>query len=76
MDRLPEGIDSRFRYVLLVSKRAEQIVQGAAPKARSRFAKPTRVAMDELAKGLVNWKISTEAAEEPAEPMPELAEME
>ena len=35
MEGLPEGIDSKFRYVLLVSKRAEQLIQGAAPKSRS-----------------------------------------
>ncbi len=29
MEGLPEGIDSKFRYVLLVSKRAEQLIQGA-----------------------------------------------
>ena len=49
MEGLPEGVDSKFRYVLLVSKRAEQLIQGAQPKMRSRrHAKPTRVAMEEI----------------------------
>jgi len=34
MEGLPEGVDSRFRYVLLVSKRAEQLIQGSNPKMR------------------------------------------
>ncbi|MFP5247031.1 MAG: DNA-directed RNA polymerase subunit omega [Thermoanaerobaculia bacterium] len=38
MEGLPEGIDSRFRYVLLVSKRAEQLIQGAQPRTRSKHA--------------------------------------
>ena len=46
MEGLPEGVDSKFRYVLLVSRRAEQLIQGSAPKAKSKHAKPTRVAME------------------------------
>lgn len=58
MDGLPEGVDSRFRYVLLVSKRAEQLIQGALPKLKSRHAKPTRVAMEEIGKNTVKWQLS------------------
>ena len=58
MEGLPEGIDSKFRYVLLVSKRAEQLIQGAAPKSRSKHAKPTRVAMEEIEKDLVKWQLT------------------
>jgi DNA-directed RNA polymerase omega subunit len=54
---LPEGVESRFRYVMLVSKRAEQLIQGASPKAKSRFTKPTRVAMEEINKNLVRWQL-------------------
>lgn len=64
MEGLPEGIDSKFRYVLLVSKRAEQLIQGSAPKAKSRHAKPTRVAMEEVDKNQVKWQL-TEPVEEP-----------
>jgi len=64
MEGLPEGIDSRFRYVLLVAKRAEQLIQGSVPKTRSRHAKPTRVAMEEIAKDQVKWHL-TPPAEEP-----------
>jgi DNA-directed RNA polymerase subunit K/omega len=65
VDRLPEGIDSRFRYVLIVSIRAEQLIQGAMPKMKSRFAKPTRVAMEEISTGRVQWSL------EPPPPLPE-----
>ncbi len=64
MEGLPEGVDSRFRYVLLVSKRAEQLIQGAQPRTRSRHAKPTRVAMDEVAANEVKWQL-TAPVEEP-----------
>lgn len=62
MRELPESIDSRFRYVLIASKRAEQLIQGSLARTRSRHAKPTRVAMDEVDAGLINW---SEAAPEP-----------
>jgi len=63
MEGLPEGVDSRFRYVLLVSKRAEQLIQGAQPKVRARHAKPTRVAMDEVAANVLKWQLEPPAEE-------------
>jgi len=58
MEGLPEGVDSKFRYVLLVSKRAEQIIQGAHPKMKSKHAKATRVAMEEIEKNQVKWQLT------------------
>jgi len=58
MEGLPEGIDSKFRYVLLVAKRAEQLVQGPAPKSKSKHAKPTRMAMEEIEKNQVKWQLT------------------
>jgi len=49
MTEIPEKIDSKFRFVLLASKRAEQMVRGARPKVESVSRKPTRVAMNDLA---------------------------
>jgi DNA-directed RNA polymerase omega subunit len=58
MESLPEGVDSKFRYVLLVSKRAEQLIHGAQPKLKSKHAKPTRVAMEEIEKNQIKWQLS------------------
>jgi len=58
MEGLPEGIDSKFRYVLLVSKRAEQLIQGAQPRLKSKHAKPTRVAMEEVERNQVKWQLT------------------
>jgi DNA-directed RNA polymerase subunit K/omega len=63
---LPEGIDSRFRYVLLVSKRAEQLIQGAQPKGKPRHFKPTRIAMDEVAANEVKWQLEPPVEESTA----------
>jgi DNA-directed RNA polymerase subunit K/omega len=43
--------------VLLVSKRAEQLIQGSQPKLRTRHSKATRVAMEEINKGAVRWQL-------------------
>ncbi len=64
MEGLPEGVDSKFRYVLLVSKRAEQLIQGSMPKIRSKHAKSTRVAMEEIARNQVKWQLSPPVEEE------------
>lgn len=75
MERLPEGIDSKFRYVLLVSKRAEQLIQGVPPKTRGRHTKAARIAMDEVNQGLVRWQIG-EPIEQEGEPLLEGLELE
>jgi DNA-directed RNA polymerase omega subunit len=71
MEGLPEGVDSKFRYVLLVSKRAEQLIQGSMPKTKSKHAKPTRVAMEEISHNQVKWQLTPPVEEttalEPAE---------
>jgi DNA-directed RNA polymerase omega subunit len=66
MEGLPEGVDSKFRYVLLVSKRAEQLIQGSMPKLKSKHAKPTRVAMEEIARNQVKWQLSAPVEEDQA----------
>ena len=66
MEGLPEGVDSKFRYVLLVSKRAEQLIQGAAARIKTKHAKPTRVAMEEIEKNQVKWQLTAPVEEETA----------
>lgn len=55
MDRMPERIDSKFRFVLLAAERAEQMLRGARPKLEIPDKKATRVAMHEIANDLVEW---------------------
>jgi DNA-directed RNA polymerase omega subunit len=55
LDRALEQYDSKFRFVLLASSRAEQLVRGARAKMEGVSKKPTRMAMEELKAGLVPW---------------------
>ncbi len=55
MDRIPEKIDSKFRFVLLSAERAEQMLRGARPKIDMGALKATRIAMQEISNDLVEW---------------------
>ena len=44
--------------MVLVAKRAEQRVQGAAPKGKRKHDKPTRMAMEEIEKNQVKWQLT------------------
>lgn len=60
MIQLPENFDSIFRYIEVVSQRAEQIIRGARPRADVRAAKPTLQARDDVDAGAVEWRILTQ----------------
>ena len=60
MIQLPEGFDSIFRYIVVVSQRAEQLVNGAKPRSESRHDKATLVAIDDVDEGQVEWRILTQ----------------
>ena len=50
-------IDSKFRYVILASKRAKQLLKGAKPKIKTRSKNLIRVAQEEVQKGLIGYEI-------------------
>lgn len=67
MERIPDKIDSKFRYVLLASHRAEQLMRGAQPKMELAKAKYTRVAMEEVIHEAVEWDYGPEPLPEEPE---------
>ncbi|MFN2238290.1 MAG: DNA-directed RNA polymerase subunit omega [Thermoanaerobaculia bacterium] len=74
MDRLPPGVESKFRYVLLIAKRAEHLIEGSPAKSKSKHSKPTRIAMEEVNRQSINWSLTPPPPpeqEEPAEPIEE-----
>lgn len=52
-----EGIDSKYRMILIAAKRSKQIQKGAKPRVQMVNAKPTRVAIEEVRRGLVDFEI-------------------
>ena len=66
MLKLPENLESKYRFVTLASMRAEQLQAGAVARVESQHRKSTVIAQEEVAAGLVEaWDPS--AAEPPAE---------
>ncbi len=55
MKKIPEKIDSKFRYVLLAAVRCEQLMRGAQPKLDFTGGKLTRLAMNEVMFDAVGW---------------------
>lgn len=64
MERMPDKIDSKFRFVLLAAQRAEQLLRGARPKVEPENKKPARVAMDEVGNDLLYWDYGPRPDEE------------
>ncbi len=60
MIELPKEFDSIFRYIVVVSQRAEQIINGAKVRSESRFNKPTLKARDDVEAGKVDWRVLTQ----------------
>ena len=60
MIELPENFDSIFRYIVVVSQRAEQLINGAKVRSETRHAKPTLAAKDDVDEGLVGWRVLTQ----------------
>ena len=60
MIQLPEEFDSVFRYIVVVSQRAEQLINGAKLRTESRHAKPTLQAQDDVEAGAVEWRVLTQ----------------
>jgi DNA-directed RNA polymerase omega subunit len=51
------GIDSRYRFVIIASKRGKQLLKGAKPKIETQSKNLIRIAQEEVAKGLVKYEI-------------------
>ena len=64
MARLPERVDSKFRFVLLAARRAEQLIRGAQERMPRESPKFARHAMSEMERDLVDWDYG-EAPESP-----------
>lgn len=56
IQKMPEGVDSKFRMVLLLARRAEQLMRGARPKMElDKPLKPTRLAAREFEESRIQW---------------------
>lgn len=57
MIKLPENIDSKYRFVIVSALRARQIQSGSPPMIENTFRKPTQIAQQEVLENLVQFTI-------------------
>jgi DNA-directed RNA polymerase subunit K/omega len=50
-------LDSKFRFVILASKRAKQLLQGAKPKIKTKSKNLIQVAQKEVKQRLIDYEI-------------------
>jgi DNA-directed RNA polymerase subunit omega len=50
-------IDSKYRKILIAARRSKQIQKGARPRVQLADAKPTRIALEEVDRGLVSFEV-------------------
>jgi len=53
---MPQGIDSKFRFILVAARRARQLQAGARPLVQTQTKKVTKVAQMEVEAGLVPFE--------------------
>jgi DNA-directed RNA polymerase omega subunit len=58
------NVDSKFRFVILASKRAKQLLKGAKPKVKTKSKNPIRIAQIEVRSGVVEYEILPTQKEE------------
>ncbi|NOT60022.1 MAG: DNA-directed RNA polymerase subunit omega [Acidobacteria bacterium] len=61
LDQQPPTVDSKYRKVLIAAKRSKQLQRGARPRVNVPNAKPTRIALEELDRGLINFELTEKA---------------
>ncbi len=54
---VPQGIDSKFRFILVAAKRARQLQSGAKPLVQTPIKKVTKVSQLEVESGLVPFEV-------------------
>ncbi|MFW6124025.1 MAG: DNA-directed RNA polymerase subunit omega [Acidobacteriota bacterium] len=55
-----KDIDSKYKFILLVSKRARQLLKGAKPKIKSKSKSLIRIAQEEIQRGVVDFRVLDE----------------
>ena len=57
MQKIPENIGSKYRFIIIAAERAKQLQNNAKPKIKTKSTKPAHVAMREVEQGLINFEI-------------------
>jgi DNA-directed RNA polymerase omega subunit len=58
------NVDSKYRFVIIASKRAKELLKGSKPRIKSKSKNPIRIAQSEVRMGLVDYEILKSKKEE------------
>ena len=60
-----QQVDSKYRLIILAAKRSKQLQRGASPRIEidPQKHKPTRIALEEVMRGRVQFDIKEDGAE-------------
>lgn len=61
--KIPDYIDSKFRFILIAAERARQLQNGAPPMLDSKSRKVAHIAIKETEQKLVEYELVEEADE-------------
>ncbi len=59
MQKIPDSIGSKYRFIILAAERAKQLQNNARPKIKTRSTKPAYIAMKELEQNLLAFEMLT-----------------
>lgn len=57
MPKIPDGIGSKYRFIIIAADRAKQLQNRAKPKVKIKSTKPAKIAMREVEDGLISFEI-------------------
>ena len=57
MQKIPESVGSKYRFIIIAAERAKQLQNNARPKVKTRSTKPAHIAMRELEEGLIKFEV-------------------
>ena len=68
-EQTSQEIDSKYRLIILAAKRSKQLQRGARPRIEIDSAKhkPTRIALEEVIRGKIQFHTTTDGEEDAEE---------
>jgi DNA-directed RNA polymerase subunit omega len=57
MQKIPESIGSKYRFIIIAAERAKQLQNNAKPKIKTKSTKPAFIAMREIEQDLVSFEM-------------------
>jgi DNA-directed RNA polymerase omega subunit len=57
MQKIPENVGSKYRFIIIAAERAKQLQNNAKPKLKTKSNKPAYIAMREVEQELVAFEV-------------------